>query len=227
MSLNKELTFADRLKIEQMYNEDDVKWGITSKIAEVVGCHPDTIYRELKRGQFFENGIKKYSSYKAQNLHNENVKNRFRRSKYGENSELLFFLSEMIGKRKYSPRMVVDYIKENGLFETSDISYATIYRYVKSGLIPNVTEDDLPCKGERKTNKYRVEEAKKIERAKENMVVLSNRYDELDMIFKHMYEHMIRGLINEERFKKLSTEYEREQREIREKIAKLKNFIEK
>ena len=215
MSLKRELKFEDRLKIEYMYNESYARKGTVNKIAKELGVSHTTIYRELKRGHFLENGVEKYSSKKAQKIHNENIKNRFRNKKYSENAELLTFLSEMIGKRKYSPGMVVKYIKENGLFGTIDISYPTIYRYVKLGLIPNVTEDDLPCKGERKTNKSRVERLKTIERAKENIVVLINRYDELDMFFKHMYEHMMRGMISKERFQRLSDEYEREQKEIK------------
>ncbi len=56
-----------------------------------------------------------------------------------------------------------------------------------------------------KRRKWEVEQSKK-------------RIAELDRIFKRIYEDDISGVISHDRFLKLSTEYETEQRELEEKV---------
>ncbi len=56
-----------------------------------------------------------------------------------------------------------------------------------------------------KRRKWEVEQSKK-------------RIAELDRIFKRIYEDDISGVISHDRFLKLSTEYEAEQRELEEKV---------
>lgn len=51
------------------------------------------------------------------------------------------------------------------------------------------------------------------------------RLKDLDRLFKRIYEDMVNGVINETRFKMLSEDYEKEQKELRQKIAKLEEEI--
>lgn len=51
------------------------------------------------------------------------------------------------------------------------------------------------------------------------------RLKDLDRLFKRIYEDMVNGVINENRFKMLSEDYEKEQKELRQKIAKLEEEI--
>jgi len=48
----------------------------------------------------------------------------------------------------------------------------------------------------------------------------------LDRLFKRIYEDMVNGVINETRFKMLSEDYEKEQEELRQKIATLEEEIQ-
>ena len=65
----------------------------------------------------------------------------------------------------------------------------------------------------------RFEEAEKAARKyKREIVQAEKRIAELDRIFKRIYEDDISGAISHERFLKLSTEYEAEQKELTEKV---------
>jgi len=58
----KRIVFADRQRIEAMYNS-----GMNEKtIAEKIGVHIATIYRELERGKVIVAGGVKYSADTAQ-----------------------------------------------------------------------------------------------------------------------------------------------------------------
>ena len=52
------------------------------------------------------------------------------------------------------------------------------------------------------------------------------RLNDLDRLFKRIYEDMVNGVINETRFKMLSEDYEKEQEELRQKIATLEEEIQ-
>lgn len=52
------------------------------------------------------------------------------------------------------------------------------------------------------------------------------RLNDLDRLFKRIYEDMVNGVINETRFKMLSEDYEKEQEELRQKIAILEEEIQ-
>ena len=67
--------------------------------------------------------------------------------------------------------------------------------------------------------KQRFDEAEKdIKRKRREVGQARKRIAELDRIFKRIYEDDINGTISHERFLKLSTEYEAEQKELTEKV---------
>ena len=53
------------------------------------------------------------------------------------------------------------------------------------------------------------------------------RDDELDGLFEHIYEDNVSGKLSDDRFAKMSRRYEEEQKELSEKIKKLRSEIEK
>lgn len=57
------------------------------------------------------------------------------------------------------------------------------------------------------------------------LVRCQNRIEELDTILKNLYEDKVFGVISNERFVAMSADYEKEQKEIKEKLATLQNSM--
>lgn len=70
------------------------------------------------------------------------------------------------------------------------------------------------------------EHYEKVKKAKKDIVNLQMRNDNLDMLFKRLYEDMVSGRISNERFDLLSADYEQEQKQIKEEITRLQNLID-
>ena len=142
----RELTNDDRYVIYKMLSLGKHK----IEIAEVVGCHLSTIYREIKRGMVQQRDeqwkiIMKYDPYTANERSIINKSKRGVSLKLMIGCEYLQFVSEKIRKEKYSPRAVVMYLKLNKLFDVS-LSDFSIYRYIRLGLIEGVTKKNLHYK---------------------------------------------------------------------------------
>lgn len=71
------------------------------------------------------------------------------------------------------------------------------------------------------------EHYEQVKRAKKDIVKLKARNDNLDMLFKRLYEDMVSGRISNERFDLLSADYETEQKQIKAEITRLQNLIDK
>ena len=63
-------------------------------------------------------------------------------------------------------------------------------------------------------------------KAKADIVTLKQRDEDLDTLFKRIYEDMVAARLTEERFDKLGMEYEAEQREIKQAIVELQELID-
>ena len=73
----------------------------------------------------------------------------------------------------------------------------------------------------------RTAEAKKELTAKKRTLQRSEvRLNDLDRLFKRIYEDMVCGTLSESRFKMLSEDYEKEHEELRQKIASLEEEIQ-
>ena len=68
--------------------------------------------------------------------------------------------------------------------------------------------------------------AMSISKAKVDVVTLRRRDEDLNTLFKRLYEDMVSGRITAERFDMLAAEYEQEQKELKVKIAELEDLIE-
>ncbi len=64
-------------------------------------------------------------------------------------------------------------------------------------------------------------------KAKKDIVNLQARCDNLDELFKRLYEDMVSERISNERFDMLSADYEAEQKSIKSEIARLQELIDK
>lgn len=65
-----------------------------------------------------------------------------------------------------------------------------------------------------------------VDKAKVDVVTLKRRNEDLDTLFKRIYEDMVSGRLSAERFDKLSTEYEEEQRQVKQTIVELQTLID-
>lgn len=70
------------------------------------------------------------------------------------------------------------------------------------------------------------EHYEQVKRAKKDIVNLQTRNDNLDTLFKRLYEDMVSGRISTERFDLLSADYENEQKQIKEEITRLQDLID-
>lgn len=151
----KQLTRSDRLKIEAL-----VKAGLSKKkIAEQIGVHQSTIYRELKRGRYTRMNSdltveEKYSPDIAEEQYQENLRAKGPALKIGNDHELAEYIEHKIADDGYSPGAVLGEIKAKGLkFETT-ISKPTLYSYIDKGVFFTITNKNLPVKRNRK-KKYK------------------------------------------------------------------------
>ena len=65
-----------------------------------------------------------------------------------------------------------------------------------------------------------------ISKAQVDVVTLRRRDEDLNTLFKRLYEDMVAGRITAERFDLLASEYEEEQKELKVQIAELEDLIE-
>lgn len=112
----KHLSKSDRIRIETLNND-----GKTPKeIAEVVGVHISTIYRELQRGQYTHRNSDwteetRYSSDLSEMKYRANLAAKGADLKIGNDRRLAEYIETKIADEKYSPEAVLGEIKAQGL----------------------------------------------------------------------------------------------------------------
>ena len=80
---------------------------------------------------------------------------------------------------------------------------------------------------EEAARKQRFQEAEKdAKKCKREIIQAEKRIAELDLIFKRIYEDDISGTISHERFLKLCTDYEAEQKELTEQVKTWRDTVE-
>lgn len=153
----KQLTKADRLKIEALDKAGHGK----KEIADQIGVHQSTIYRELKRGRYIHTNSdlteeERYSPDIAEEKYQQNLRDKGPDLKIGNDHELAEYIEDKIAKEGYSPGAVLGEIKAKGMeFETT-ISKPTLYSYIDKGIFLTITNKDLPVKGIRKKKNKKV-----------------------------------------------------------------------
>lgn len=152
----KHLTFNDRLKIEA-WQKVGVKPAL---MAEKLGVHISTIYRELKRGQYEHLNSdytteQRYSPDIAEEKNQANLRAKGAPLKIGSDHEYAQYIEYKIRVEKYSPRAVLGEIKRQGVEFSTTISAPTLYRYIEQGVFLTITNDNLPVKRNKSTRKYK------------------------------------------------------------------------
>ena len=159
----KHLSKSDRIRIETLNND-----GKTPKeIAEVVGVHISTIYRELQRGQYTHRNSDwteetRYSSDLSEMKYRANLAAKGADLKIGNDHRLAEYIETKIADEKYSPEAVLGEIKAQGLqFNTEIKSKNTIYSYIEKGIFLRLTNKNLPVKGGKKRSYHKVQTQKR------------------------------------------------------------------
>jgi IS30 family transposase len=151
----KHLTFTDRLQIEAWQ-----KVGIKpAKMAELLGVHVSTIYRELKRGVYTRLNSdlteeERYSPDIAEEKYRANLKAKGTGLKIGSDHEYATYLEYKVSAEKYAPGAILGEIKRKGLQFNTTISKTTFYRYIEDGVFLTITNKDLPVKCKKDKQKY-------------------------------------------------------------------------
>jgi len=152
----KHLTFNDRLKIEA-WQKVGVKPAL---MAEKLGVHISTIYRELKRGQYEHLNSdytteQRYSPDIAEEKNQANLRAKGAPLKIGSDHAYANYIEYKIRVEKYSPRAVLGEIKRQGVEFSVTISAPTLYRYIEQGVFLTITNDNLPVKRNKTERKYK------------------------------------------------------------------------
>lgn len=132
----KQLNWTSRIKLETM-----LKHGHSKKeIAEELGVHISTVYRELKRGTYEHLNSdytteERYSPEKAEARYQEGLSAKGSPLKIGKNHAAAQFIEDKIGNEDYSPAAVCALLKQEK-YKHFGITFcrATIYKYVEDGV---------------------------------------------------------------------------------------------
>lgn len=154
----KHLSWDDRLKIEAGLKHGDS----VQEIADDIGVHRNTIYNELKRGQYehlnsdltTEN---RYSPEIAEAAYRANLAAKGPDLKIGTDRRLAEHIESRIVNDGYSPAAVLGEIKTQGIEFDTTICEATLYSYIKKGVFLTLEQSHLPRKGKKKRPYTRVQ----------------------------------------------------------------------
>lgn len=157
----KHLSFTKRIQIETL-----LKHKIPVKeIAESLGVHVSTIYREVKRGTY-EKKIRKHDYYErayktveayspdiAQEKYRFHLQNKGLPIKLGNDLELANYIENRIINGRLTPLSVIGEIKEKRLPFKTSICVRTLYNYIYKGVFLNLSEKNLVFEGKRRKHK--------------------------------------------------------------------------
>ena len=158
------LSKADRLKIEAL---NQAKHN-PSEIAQQIGVHRSTIYRELARGAFTARNSDwteevRYSSDLAQKKYHENLKAKGPGLKIGKDIAYANYLENKIVNEGYSPEAVLGELKKTGKEKEFSVSVctATLYNYIYKGVFLRLTDSNLRNRGKSRKKKRRARKIQK------------------------------------------------------------------
>lgn len=137
------------------------------KIAELVGIHVSTVYREIDKGSYIHLNSDlttevRYSPDIAEKNYKFNLKEKGDDLKIGNDREYANFLERKIVEEKYSPEAVLLEIEEKGLQFSTKICVKTFYNYIDNGVFFELTNKSLPIKRNKKRGYRKVKKRTKI-----------------------------------------------------------------
>ena len=135
------MTYPERIRLETM-----LRFKVpVAQIARELGCCRQTIYNEIKRGQYEHevNGFLKsrYSADKGQQLHEKAIRNKGSDLKIGKDIAYANFLEKKILEEKRSPAAALAEARAAGF--TTSICKATLYSYIDQGIFYELTNNHL------------------------------------------------------------------------------------
>lgn len=161
------MTYTQRLMLEACLRAKLHK----KVIAEKLGVHIATVYREIRRGEYkhkcrrtdeygdvIDRYEMRYSPNIAEDKYRINVTSKGLPLKIGNDYEFVNYMERRVLYDRLSPCAVLGEIKRKKLFRTN-ISKTTLYRYIDIGIFANLTMANLPYGLKRK--KYRKAVAKR------------------------------------------------------------------
>lgn len=151
--MGKHLTYEERFYIEK-----ELKKGTSPTIiAEVLGRHFTTIYKEIKKGTvtLLNSDLTtrtEYSADAAQHITKQRGHNKGIQYRLTNDHPLLSRIAELIKERHYSPYAVLQILKRESP-DALTMCETTLYKYIHLGLIPGVSDKDLYIKANKKKKK--------------------------------------------------------------------------
>ena len=162
--MGKHLTYHDRLTIARML----LKGFPIKGIADAIGCHVSTIYKETRRARYkhtrrpYLPDEDRYSPDGAQiRADRLKAKKRFQ-PKILWNKEYRHEIRRYILKEHYSPEAALFAVNNNGIdYGVRITSPATIYTAIRKGYLKGVTMMDCPLRGRHRQKKQKVDRTHK------------------------------------------------------------------
>lgn len=155
------LSITKRIQIETL-----LKRKVPIKeIADFLGVHISTVYREIKRGLFdkkvavktvksyYETEyeyVKTYSPDISESKYRLNLQDKGVPLKIGNDLEFANYIEDRIIRGKLTPFSVLGEIKQKKLHFNTSISINTLYSYIYKGVFLNLSMEHLELKGRRK-----------------------------------------------------------------------------
>lgn len=162
----KHLTRTDRITIEACFRAGKKP----REIADMIGVHINTIYYERKKGTYMHRNSDwteepRYSADLAELRTRQAETGKGPQLKIGNDRKLANYIEHKISVDRYSPAAVIGEIKAKGLkFSVTILSPNTIYSYIDKGVFRNLTNKDLPVRGNKKRKYNRVRPVKRAPR---------------------------------------------------------------
>lgn len=153
MRTYRRITYADRVKIETMYNRFHMN---PTQIARDLGFHNSSVYREIRlglydhrNGETWENE-KRYSADIAQQKSDYHATAKGAPLKIGKDRHFANLLEELIIKKKLSPAAALAEIRNKKIKVDTTICVTTLYHYIQSGVFLHLSNKHLLLRGKRK-----------------------------------------------------------------------------
>lgn len=160
----KHLSFTQRIQIETLLNRKVP----LREIAETIGVHISTVYREVKRGvyekkvfkrDYYETShtlVKAYSPDIAENKYRYHLQLKGAPVKIGKDYKFADYIEDRIINGKLTPLSVLGEIKRKGLKFDTTVSVRTLYSYIYKGVFLNLSMKDLVFNGNRRKKRKRL-----------------------------------------------------------------------
>lgn len=151
----KHLSEKERYQIEILL-KDKKK---AKEIASIMGRNRRTIEREILRGSvsLLNSDLihsERYCADVGQGKYEEASSNKGAGLNIGHDHKLARYIEKKIIEDKYSPDAVIGEIKAKNLQFETYICTKTLYSYIDKGIFANISNKDLPIKGDKKKCRY-------------------------------------------------------------------------